>query len=257
MTGGPVPLNPRVLSPGRWSTRLREELEAMVVRDASEAGSIPPLATFDWDDTCIRGDLAEAVLQELDARQGSNRFGTYMSLIEEAGDLEAYIYCATALAGHTELALRTLASQVLEQRLVDGRIAPRMEILDLISALRQHGWEVWIVSAAAEVLVQVAAERHGLDPSRVIGVKLAAGRDKVLRESVIDPFPHREGKIAAIERWIGRPPVFAAGNADSDIEMLDVARFQLVIDNGSTALRELANERGWWVQTGWDNPRND
>ncbi|MBW1881510.1 MAG: HAD-IB family phosphatase, partial [Deltaproteobacteria bacterium] len=249
MTSWSTPPTQGLLAPGRWSKGLRAALEAMVVREAPEPGGPPLLATFDWDNTCIRGDLAEGVLETLDEREGTRRFATYLSLIEEVGELEAYVFCTTTLAGRTEPALRALALEVWEERLADGRIAERPEMPDLFSALERHGWEVWIVSAAAEILVQVAAERYGLDPDRVIGVRLAVGKDQMLQDRVVGPFPHREGKIAVIEQRIGRHPAFATGNADSDIEMLEAARFRLVINNGSTELREIANQGGWWVQT--------
>jgi len=223
----------------------------MVVQEAPEPGGLPPVAVFDWDNTCIRGDLSEAVLEALDEREHTHRFRTYVDMLREGREIEAYIYCTTALSGHTATALHTLAREVWEACLSDGRIAERPEIRDLISVLQRHGWEVWIVSASSEVLVRAVARAYGMDPDHVIGVGLAVAADGVLEDRLEGPFPHRQGKVDAILQRVGRRPVFAAGNADSDIEMLEAARYRLVMDSGFATLRQIAEERGWWAQTGW------
>lgn len=42
---------------GRWTERNRIALEELIGRDRIKS----PIAVFDWDNTCIRGDVADAV----------------------------------------------------------------------------------------------------------------------------------------------------------------------------------------------------
>jgi phosphoserine phosphatase len=65
---------------------------------------------------------------------------------------------------------------------------------------------------------------------------------------------YREGKLEAVMAWIGRAPTFAAGDSEGDQWLLRAARHALLVDRGAhgdPALRALAREEGWWVQTGW------
>lgn len=46
---------------GRWTEQNRAALQELLRRDYR----IPPIAVFDWDQTCIQGDIANAVFHEL------------------------------------------------------------------------------------------------------------------------------------------------------------------------------------------------
>lgn len=48
---------------GRWTDRNRHALESLI----EKRHVIPPIAVFDWDNTCIQGDIADAVFHHLSA----------------------------------------------------------------------------------------------------------------------------------------------------------------------------------------------
>lgn len=228
-----------------WSPEVAARLAAMIEQERGDA--FPPLATFDWDNTSIRGDIGEAVLEHLDQLDGGSRVGDYQRLLGAHGKVVAYPAAATALAGYTAAELREIVVDVVDARIQDGRLALRPEMHDLYATLRDRGWEVWVVSASAEAIVAPFAAFYGVPAERVIGMRLAADAQGRLLPTLAGPSTFRQGKVDAIDRFIGRRPTFAAGDADTDLEMLHAARYRLVVDRGYPELRAAALAGGWWI----------
>lgn len=238
----------RVLPPGRWRPELHAALERMILTYGGAAANPRPLATFDWDNTAIHGDIGESVLMALDAADGGARLATYEHLCDTEGKEVGYPQCAFGIAGLDALEARRLAIDVAERAIADGRMAWRPEIRELIAAMQRHGWEVWVISASAEPLVQAVAQAYGIGADRVVGMRLAVGDDGRFLPRLAGPNTYRRGKLEAIDTFVGRRPTFAAGDADTDIEMLEAARHRLVFDRGHPELRARAEAGGWWLQ---------
>lgn len=123
------------------------------------------------------------------------------------------------------------------------------EMHDLISTLSAHGLEVWIVSASNIWAVRAFGAYFGVPPSRVLGNRLVEGADGVLTSETSRPVLFRQGKVEAIERYIGRRPVAAFGDAETDLEMLQWAsHLSVVIDKGCEVLRREARRLDWALQ---------
>lgn len=237
---------------GRWLPEVRTPLLALVT--APHAGA-PPVCVLDWDNTCIRGDIGEAMLAWLDAADGGDRMGRYEAMLVDQGERAAYVWCAEVLGGRTEVALRTLAWHAWSGGLASGDLAERPEIRELMWILQRCGWDVWIVSASHEALVEVAAQRYGIPAGRVVGMRLAIDEQGVLLPRVEEPVTYREGKVRAIEARIGRRPALAVGDAETDLDMLEQATHQLLIDRGDPDLRARAEAAGWWLQPAFEGGR--
>jgi phosphoserine phosphatase len=112
----------------------------------------------------------------------------------------------------------------LEYRFVHGlRAQPEMQAL--MGAIGQVGPHVYVVSASAEPIVEVAASAlsYPVAPASVYGARLKMKDGKYLPELVDPgeyPFTYREGKVEAIRRMIKTTPVFVAGDSDGDYAML-------------------------------------
>jgi HAD superfamily phosphoserine phosphatase-like hydrolase len=258
--GAEAPLSqvhhPPILSTGRWEPRIRASLEDMIASYGLGSEGYdrqrPPVATFDWDHTSIQGDIQEAVLHWLDARDGGRRSQVYEHMAAEVGKPTAYQWAAEIVAGLYELEVRELTLQVVESYLSKGGLRFRPEMRDLMFALQLWGWQVWVVSASAEVVVQTIAQFYGVPADRVIGVKLAISADGLLLPFARGPLTYRMGKVEAIDTFIGRRPTFAAGDTDTDIEMLQASRHVLLMDRGNDEALAAARSGGWWVQPpGW------
>ena len=245
-----APPPPGGLLGGRWNADVRTALLRLIT--APHEGEAP-VCVLDWDNTCIRGDVGEAALAWLDAADGGHRLAHYEAMIAEHGKRAAYIWCAEAVAGRTETALRTLAWHLWSGGLAAGTLAERPEMRELMWVLQRYGWDVWIVSASQATLVEVAAQRYGISAARVVGMSPPAGADGVLQPDLEGPPTYREGKVQAIEAEIGRTPALAVGDAETDLEMLEQAEHALLIDRGDADLRARAQGAGWWVQPAFED----
>ena len=112
------------------------------------------------------------------------------------------------------------------------RTAVYLPMLELLDALRQHGFTVAVVTGGGTEFVRsVSADLYGVPPERVVGTLIeyaftrdANGRPVLLRSARLDGRPNEgEAKVAHIQAQLGRAPVFAAGNSGGDREMLEWA----------------------------------
>jgi phosphoglycolate phosphatase-like HAD superfamily hydrolase len=101
-------------------------------------------------------------------------------------------------------------------------------MLELLSYLRDKGFKIYIVSGGGVHFMRVFAEEaYGIPSEQVIGstgevsYKVDAGTPTIMKEPGIAFIDDKEGKPIAIDRIIGRRPIFAAGNSDGDLEMLE------------------------------------
>jgi hypothetical protein len=128
-------------------------------------------------------------------------------------------------------------------------------MLELLSYLRSAGFKTYIVSGGGIEFMRPWAEHvYGVPPEQVIGssIKLKyevnAGRPVLLRLPDVDFIDDKAGKPAGIQKFIGRRPIFAAGNSDGDREMIEWTtagsgvRFGLIVHH-TDAQREWAYDR--------------
>jgi phosphoserine phosphatase len=134
-----------------------------------------------------------------------------------------------------------------------------MELFDL---LRDHGFRVFVCSGGGRDFMRVFAEElWGVHKENVIGsaADYTYADGQIVRgQEMLGRLNLGPGKPENIFAQTGRLPVFAAGNADVDIEMLASATFALLINHddaerefaytaSAEASRATAAERGWTV----------
>ena len=121
---------------------------------------------------------------------------------------------------------------------------PMRELMDL---LRAHDFRVFICSAGGRDFVRaVSEELYGVPRENVIGsaTTLEYRDGAVYRTRGIEqPIDEGPGKPVHIWMRTGRAPLFAAGNADGDVAMLETARFGLLVHHDD-ARREFAYDAG-------------
>ena len=130
---------------------------------------------------------------------------------------------------------------------------PQLELLDY---LRANGFKTFIVSGGGVEFMRVFAEKaYGIPPEQVVGssgvVKFQMGSDgrpSLVKEPKVEFVDDGPGKPVGINRFIGRRPVFAFGNSDGDLQMLqwtaadDGASFMGIVHH-TDAEREWAYDR--------------
>jgi phosphoserine phosphatase len=128
-------------------------------------------------------------------------------------------------------------------------------MLELLDYLRDYGFKTWIVSGGGiEFMRPWVAEVYGIPPEQVVGSSIAVEyemRDDgpaLVRRPEIDFIDDKAGKPVGIHKFIGRRPVFAGGNSDGDLQMLqwttagDGPRFGMLVRH-TDAEREWAYDR--------------
>ncbi len=301
--------------PGAWKPSIRIELIKLIERHGRHSDGFdpadPPIAVFDFDHTCIHGDIGKtfydwmirndnldysqkildifpngkgAVVQTMinrlnkhppDARAKSKikqelldtMHQIYWNLCDDPRFDKCFPWQVRFYAGWQPKQIADMAERVMRTALSlpvqtdfptppnqntrssnqGGSIRIYNEIRTLITTMKQAGFQVWIVSAGPQWVVEGAARFFDVVPPFVIGMRTKIVQSRITTH--IDPPPtYKQGKVAAIRRYIGKQPLLAVGDSWSDAEMLMHAEHGLLIDRGSPDLRQKAEESSWWIQ---------
>jgi phosphoserine phosphatase len=100
-------------------------------------------------------------------------------------------------------------------------------MVELLAYLRANGFKTYIVSGGGIEFMRPWVEKaYGIPPEQVVGSSIRTrfemrdGKPVIVRLPEIDFINDKEGKPVGINRFIGRRPVFAFGNSDGDLQML-------------------------------------
>ena len=122
---------------------------------------------------------------------------------------------------------QTKSHPTLKRLYRDCWYAPMVELLRFLEA---HGFTNYIVSGGGRDFIrQIASEIYGIPPERVVGTSSSIGfREQgdggdLVMKAKLDVFD--DGAIKPTRIWsrIGKRPIFAAGNSNGDIPMLQFA----------------------------------
>jgi len=99
--------------------------------------------------------------------------------------------------------------------------------LELLAYLRANGFKTFIVSGGGIQFMRPMTEKaYGIPPEQVIGSSVVAefkthdGKPVLVRMPEIDFINDKAGKPVGIYEHIGRRPILAFGNSDSDMQMI-------------------------------------
>lgn len=235
-----------------WSPQNQAKIEAFF--EAKDLRG--KVAVFDADETLWRHDVGEGFLKFLQTENklamvppGFDAFARYEALCAQ-NKWMGYPYAAQVMAGMQEADVRALADEYFEKHFKQN-VYPGQRAL--IKRLQQAGVEVYIVSASNQWIVEAGAPHLGVPLDHVIGVRLEVVRQQITA-NLIPPMTFRQGKVEAIEKYIGQQPVLVSGDSITDYEMLRYAsRLQLVINPKDKNAPEenifrLATQHGWPIQ---------
>jgi phosphoglycolate phosphatase-like HAD superfamily hydrolase len=136
---------------------------------------------------------------------------------------------------------------------------PMLELLEFLTA---NEFRVFVCSGGGRDFMRVFAEETwGIHKENVIGTaaEYTYADGKIVRaEHALGGLDVGPGKPEHIFAATGRTPLFAGGNADVDIEMLEAAKFSLLVNHddearefgcvkGAEKSLEKAGELGWTV----------
>ena len=139
-----------------------------------------------------------------------------------------------------------------------GRLYTEMvyqPMIELLAYLRANDFKTFVVSGGGIDFIRVFSEQvYGIPPEQVIGssgklkFELRDGKPVLVKLSEINFVDDKAGKPVGIQMHIGRRPIFAFGNSDGDLQMLQWtaagsgARFMGLVHH-TDAEREWAYDR--------------
>ncbi len=100
--------------------------------------------------------------------------------------------------------------------------------LELLAYLRANGFKTFIVSGGGIAFMRPISEKtYGIPPEQVVGSSVVTkfqikdGEPVLVRMPKIDFINDKAGKPVGIYEHIGRRPILAFGNSDSDMQMIE------------------------------------
>lgn len=100
-------------------------------------------------------------------------------------------------------------------------------MLELLPYLRANGFKTFIVSGGGIELMRPWTENvYGIPPEQVVGSSIVTkfemrdGKPVLIREPKMNFLDDKAGKPVGINQHIGRRSIFAFGNSDGDLQML-------------------------------------
>lgn len=130
-------------------------------------------------------------------------------------------------------------------------------MVELLNYLRANGYKTFIVSGGGVDFMRAWTEQaYGIPPDQVVGssgkVKYEVGEDGtpvLIKLPEVNFIDDKEGKAVGIHQYIGKRPVFTAGNSDGDYAMLQwtstatgYPRFGMIVHH-TDSVREFAYDR--------------
>ncbi|MEK6235271.1 MAG: haloacid dehalogenase-like hydrolase [Planctomycetales bacterium] len=103
--------------------------------------------------------------------------------------------------------------------------------LELLSYLRSNGFKTFIVSGGGAAFMRPMTEKtYGIPPAQVVGSSIVTefqiknGKPVLVRTPKINFVNDKAGKPVGIYQHIGRRPILAFGNSDSDTQMIQYTK---------------------------------
>lgn len=237
------------------------QLDFLVRRLAEQAAADPALAARQPYTAAAAGDLGwfgDAVTKHYNGDDSAFKilaggiFSAYAGLTVD--DHADHIKAFFAEAQHPTLARPYTACGYL----------PMIELLRYLEA---NGFTNYIVSGGGRDFMRpVTASMYGVPPERVIGSSVGLDFVDGQLKTTATPEFLNDGPVKAVRIWgrIGRRPIFAAGNSNGDIQMLeytaggpgpslgllvrhDDATREFDYTAGAENVLGLAADRGWTV----------
>lgn len=128
-------------------------------------------------------------------------------------------------------------------------------MVELLNYLRTNGYKTIIVSGGGVDFMRPWAEQaYGIPPDQVVGSSGKVKYDAINGKPVLIKLPEinfvddKEGKPVGIHQYIGKRPVFTAGNSDGDYAMLQYTstgsgpHFGMIVHHNDS-IREWAYDR--------------
>ncbi|MBE0677481.1 MAG: haloacid dehalogenase-like hydrolase [Bacteroidales bacterium] len=246
-----------------WSQEINDRIEGFL------NGTIPmterKVAVFDCDGTTF-GQVpyyladealyryADLVLKERNDREAKEKLRILDRMVKDGNNVgKPYVEDRVHfLAGLTPEEIETIGYDCYRES-YQGKFYPEMK--QLVTNLKEYGFEVWILTASPEILYQkFVAEEFGISNVNVVGAKCVI-KQGVTTGEIIPPIPQDDGKAHTIETFIKARPLIVGGNSRGDMDMInESAGLKMVVNPDDVTVRgpEDGPMAGHTVKSYWE-----
>ena len=186
-----------------------------------------------------------------------------------------YAWTAQLMAGYTHTEIQQFATAAIGPQLtaavdsvqtvgtrttLNGWLRVYDQVKDLIAVTQSYGYDVWIITASPQDVIQTFSPMVGIPADHVIGIRSKTDANGKLTyrfegcgtvaDDTQSMIPYIQGKRCWVNKVVygdttaaamqrrpdGMRQVFAAGDSDTDIEFLRDAQYRLVINRGKKEL---------------------
>ncbi|TGL72157.1 HAD family hydrolase [Leptospira jelokensis] len=262
------------LTKNSWTDEIYERLTSLIPKKTG-------IACFDFDNTLIRNDFGEKIMDQLikeglvflpkdlspffrdkdlwkDHTQLSFAekehlvWEEYAYQLKEFGIERGYRWTSFLFQGLTKadyFEVSERAWNLVNQPDKETGVFPQVEMKDLIQYLNHYNWQVYIVTASPEPGISAIAHHFPVKESHVIGMRQALDENNKYTHELIEPYTYGEGKVKAIEERIGEYPDLVFGDSFNDYPMLTKAKeFGVAIDKGDPEFVKVCSSQGILIQ---------
>ncbi len=184
----------------------------------------------------------------------------------------SYALLAEMMAGYSVEEMKNLCEKAVTDAIREKTLYIYPEMQWLINNLKENGFEVWVISASPQLLVETFAKLAGIENNKVIGVRTEI-KNGIIQNSLQGAGPFKENTLITYRLgkrcWINEVifkitgkeavypseninnrTVFAAGDSDTDYHFLiDATKLRLLINRQKPEVTKAAlkNEDGKWI----------
>lgn len=201
---------------------------------------------------------------------GSKAFSGFDSDLFEP----SYAFLAQLMSGYNLINMRLLCEQAVKDAVREKAVTIYPQMQELIDSLKENGFEVWIISASPQLLVEPFAKLAGIEKENVIGVRSHIVNGIVQKHlDGCGPYNNHSDRIMTYRIgkrcWmneiifgikgekallpaedLSKRPLFSAGDSDTDLHfMMDATGLRLLINRNKPEITKEArkNSDGKWI----------
>ncbi|MEN8248060.1 MAG: haloacid dehalogenase-like hydrolase [Bacteroidota bacterium] len=247
-----------------FSQEVNLQLEAFLQETKNETGR--KIAVFDGDGTVLGQTphyLADEAMYNYALEHPDKNPEIFQEMISQSNVSIPYVQNRVKyIAGLTLQEYRDLGEEYFNKYYSNKIFEP---MRDLISNLKQNGFEIWIITASPEGMYQQFLSKALEIPiTHIVGIKSVI-KDGIISDEIITPVPQDHGKKWAIESFVQDVPLFVAGNSRGDKEMIEFSRGLKMIVNPdehiaadqSESIADYAKKNNWLIVKINDVPSDD
>lgn len=261
---------------GNWSNEVYSYLTDLIPNHVGTAA-------FDFDNTLIKNDFGETVMNSLieenlsylkedfsqffsDTKKASeifaNRFqnpnafkslilNEYSYLLENQSTEIAYRWSSFIFSGLSEIEQKEFTRKVWTNEINStetSSVKIFQDMINLIEFLQLHHWKIFIVTASPETIIREVANHFLIDPKHVIGMNLEI-ENGIFTSKIIEPYTYGIGKVNALQSRFGLTADLAFGDSENDFPLLCSARkMGIALDKGDTKYIEKCRDKNFLIQ---------